>query len=50
MKTGDKTAIDNNVQNRQHSHGVRNRRSDLGRQGRRLWWIVAALLGVTAGA
>ena len=42
MKTGDKAAKGNNVMNRQHSQGVRFRRSGMGRQGSRLRCIAAA--------
>jgi hypothetical protein len=42
MKTGDKAAKGNNVMNRQHSQGVRFRRSGMGRQGGRLRCIAAA--------
>ena len=42
MKTGDKAVKGNNVMNRQHSQGVRFRRSGMGRQGSRLRCIAAA--------
>jgi hypothetical protein len=42
VKTGDKAAKGNSVMNRQHSQGVRFRRSGMGRQGSGLRWIAAA--------
>jgi predicted acetyltransferase len=41
-KTGDKAVKGNNVMNRQHSQGVRFRRSGMGRQVSRLRCIAAA--------
>jgi hypothetical protein len=50
MKTVNKAAKGSNIMNRQHSQGVRFRRSGRGRQDSRLRWIAAAVVALAAMA